>query len=80
MKTYFITAIVLVLILFSIPKNTFAVEAAPRITDMEIIEGLADIRGDIKEIRADIKTLQQQIADLKEGQSRLEARIDNLFM
>ncbi|MBI3813106.1 MAG: hypothetical protein HY279_01385 [Nitrospinae bacterium] len=50
--------------------NAFAVEIAPRISDREIIEGLANIRGDVKELRAEIKRLdegqkaiQQQIAD-----------------
>jgi hypothetical protein len=41
-----------------------AVEVAPRITDREIIEGLADLRGDLKGI--------------KEGQRNLEKRVDEL--
>jgi len=32
----------------------FAVDVAPRISDKEIIEGLADIRGDIKTLRAEM--------------------------
>ena len=42
-----------------IPTLLFAIETAPRISDREIIEGLADIRGDIKEIRANILRLQE---------------------
>ena len=53
------------------PSLLFAIETAPRISDREIIEGLADIRGDIKEIRANILRVQ-------EGQKNLEKRFDDL--
>jgi len=54
-----------------IPSPVIAVERAPRISDREIIEGLSDIRGDIKEIRANIQRLE-------EGQKNLEKRFDDL--
>ena len=58
-------------------SSSFAVEVAPKISDREIIEGLADVRGDIKKLEAkvegDIKELrawqvaiQQQMNDLRE--------------
>jgi seryl-tRNA synthetase len=50
---YFVLALIL---LFT--SQVFAVEVAPRISDREIIEGLANIRGDIKELRAEIKRLE----------------------
>jgi len=53
------------------PSLVIAVEKAPRISDREIIEGLSDIRGDIKEIRANIQRLE-------EGQKNLEKRFDDL--
>ena len=53
------------------PSPVIAVERAPRISDREIIEGLSDIRGDIKEIRANIQRLE-------EGQKNLEKRFDDL--
>ncbi len=53
------------------PSLVIAVERAPRISDREIIEGLSDIRGDIKEIRANIQRLE-------EGQKNLEKRFDDL--
>ncbi len=53
------------------PSLVIAVETAPRISDREIIEGLSDIRGDIKEIRANIQRLE-------EGQKNLEKRFDDL--
>jgi len=53
-----------------VPSLVIAVERAPRISDREIIEGLADIRGDIKEIRANILRLE-------EGQKNLEKRFDD---
>jgi len=37
------------------PTVAFAVEVAPRISDREIIEGLAEIRGDIKRLEAEMK-------------------------
>ncbi len=49
----------------------FAVETAPRISDREIIEGLSNIRGDVKELRAEIKRLD-------EGQKSLEKRFDDM--
>ncbi|MBI4744968.1 MAG: hypothetical protein HY786_00110 [Deltaproteobacteria bacterium] len=49
----------------------FAVEVAPRISDREIIEGLANIRGDVKELRAEIKRLE-------DGQKALEKRFDDM--
>ena len=53
------------------PSLVIAVERAPRISDREIIEGLSDIRGDIKEIRANIQRLE-------EGQKNLEKRFDDV--
>ena len=53
------------------PSMVTTVERAPRISDREIIEGLSDIRGDIKEIRANIQRLE-------EGQKNLEKRFDDL--
>ena len=55
-----------------VPSLVFAVETAPRISDREIIEGLADIRGDIKEIRANILRVQ-------EGQKSLRSEMNSRF-
>ncbi|MBI5186604.1 MAG: hypothetical protein HZA01_12885 [Nitrospinae bacterium] len=66
--------------------NVLAVEVAPRISDREIIEGLANIRGDIKELKAEIKRLdegqraiQQQINDLKESTNKRFDDINGRF-
>lgn len=48
-------------LLFS--SSVFAVEVAPRITDREIIESLA-------ELKAGQRSLQQQIADIKESTNK----------
>src|SRR3972149_750823 len=77
MKKFFI------LLFFSIAllsySAAFAVEVAPRISDREIIEGLADIRGDIKklevELKGDIKELR---AEIKAVDKRFEA-VDKRF-
>ena len=52
-----------------------AVEVAPRISDREIVEGLTEIRGDIKRLEDGQKKLGE---DLKAGEWRLNTRIDDL--
>ena len=68
-KTIVMAVMIAVLIM---PSPLFAIETAPRISDREIIEGLADIRGDIKEIRANILRLQ-------EGQKSLRSEMNSRF-
>jgi peptidoglycan hydrolase CwlO-like protein len=53
----------------------FAVETAPRISDREIIEGLANIRGDIKELKAGQKALEQRFDDMNNSVNK---RFDDL--
>src|SRR3990167_4198209 len=57
---------------FCNPVLGYAVEVAPKISDREIIEGLANIRGDIKEVKADIRRLD-------DGQKNLEKQVDKRF-
>ena len=52
--------LLLVLLLLS-PALLAAVETAPRISDREIIEGLADIKGDIKRLDAEIKAIRVEL-------------------
>ena len=58
-----------------------AVDIAPRISDKEIIEGLADIRGDIKRVEAKLEGLEvklvSEVKRLDEGQKNLEKRMDD---
>ncbi|MBI5748076.1 MAG: hypothetical protein HZA00_03045 [Nitrospinae bacterium] len=61
--------------LLIVTSSVFAVEVAPRISDREIIEGLADIRGDIKDLRAEIKANTEAIRQLREDMNQL--RKDN---
>ena len=57
----------------------FAVEVAPRISDREIIEGLSDIRGDIKKLEEGQNTLKAEINALRtENNARFDA-IDKRF-
>lgn len=70
MRIFLIAAIV---VFISVPA--FAVDVAPRISDREIIEGLADIRGDIKELKAEMKRLEDKIDIVDRG---LNKRIDDL--
>ena len=66
-----------------IPSLGYAIEVAPRISDREIIEGLANIRGDIKEIRADIrgdiKEVKADIRRLEDGQKNLGKQFEKRF-
>ncbi len=52
--------LLLVLLLLS-PALLAAVETALRISDREIIEGLADIKGDIKRLDAEIKAIRVEL-------------------
>ncbi len=48
---------------FVLPYPVFAVEVAPRISDREIVEGLTEIRGDIKRLDARIDALSSKMDD-----------------
>ncbi|MBI5187042.1 MAG: hypothetical protein HZA01_15150 [Nitrospinae bacterium] len=76
MKKFFI--LILYIILYS-PAIVFAVEAAPRISDREIIEELANIRGDIKELRAEIRANTEAVKQLREDNAEAvkQLREDN---
>ncbi len=80
MKNRISGIIFLLTILLSI--DAFAIETAPRISDREIIEGLSDIRGDIKELRAEIKGLEAgvkgDIKRLEAGQIALQQQIADM--
>src|SRR3989338_2378551 len=73
MKKFFISLFFSIAILSY--SAAFAVEVAPRISDMEIIEGLADIRGDIKKLEAKVEG---DIKELKAGQIALQQQINDL--
>ena len=68
--------------LLMITSSVFAVEVAPRISDREIIEGLADIRGDIKkleaEVKGDIKELRAEIKAVDKRFDAIDKRFDDL--
>ena len=85
-----IITIGIIVYLFFISTGATAIEAAPRITDREIIEALTELKAWQKAIQQQITDLKdstnkqidstnKQIADLKEGQKRVEERIDNLI-
>jgi cell division protein FtsB len=78
-KTFILLFFSIALLSYSV---AFAVEVAPRISDREIIEGLADIRGDIKKLEEGQKALQQQVNDLKESNNKrfddINSRFDDL--
>lgn len=61
------------LALFLLSTQALAIERAPRISDKEIIEGLAEIRGDIKELRVEIKRLE-------EGQQNMLREMDQFLL
>ncbi len=63
-------------------RPVFAVDVAPRISDREIVEGLAEIRGDIKRLDAGISSLRSEVKGdiqrLEDGQKTMDKRIDDL--
>jgi hypothetical protein len=84
MRIRLVTVGIIALALFSISKDAFAVEPAStptpqglnrEISDRDIIEGFADIRGDIKELKIEIK---MEIKRLDEGQKALREQITDL--
>jgi septal ring factor EnvC (AmiA/AmiB activator) len=86
MKKDFIIILSLAFCIMYPSANVLAVEVAPRISDREIIENLANIRGDIKELKAEIKRLdegqiaiQQQINGLKESTNKWLDDINKRF-
>jgi len=54
----------------------FAVEVAPRISDKEIIEKLADIRGDIKGFKAEINGIRAEMNGIRAEIKNLEEKQD----
>lgn len=65
---YMKNAVVLIIVVMALVvcgRSAMAVEVAPRITDREIIEGLTEIRGDIKRLEEGQKVSQKQIDDLR---------------
>ncbi len=69
----------ILVMIFLFTSQVFAVEVAPRISDREIIEGLADIRGDIKRLEEGQRALQQQIADTNRRIDDLKESINTRF-
>lgn len=75
----FITIIYLTSLFITYPLAfAFAVEVAPRISDREIIEGLADIRGDIKELKAEINAVRSEIKAVDKRFDAVDKRFDDL--
>jgi|SRR3972149_5198806 len=56
-------------------SSSFAVEVAPKISDREIIEGLADVRGDIKKLEAKVEG---DIKELRVGQVAIQQQMNDL--
>lgn len=57
----------LIIITFFLFSNiTAAIEVAPRITDREIIEGLTELKGDIKRVEGKIEKVEEGQKEVKE--------------
>jgi|SRR3990172_1343605 len=76
-----LTLIATIMLLVNLTRG-FAVEVAPRISDREIIEGLAAIRADIKVLSQRIDGLDKRIDDVEKSLSQridgLDKRIDGI--
>ena len=79
------TVSAIILSVFSAPS--YAVDVAPRISDREIIEKLAEISGSIKKLETDIKGeikrvetgIKGEIKRLDEGQKAILREMDHRF-
>lgn len=76
--------VIVVTVFFAIlPSSVFAVDAAPRITDKEIIKELSDIRGDIKRLETEIKRVEAEmkieIKRLEDGQGQMREEMNQRF-
>ncbi len=49
----------------ALQNMSWAVEVAPRITDREIIEGLVELRGDLKRIEEGQRNIQKRVDDTR---------------
>ncbi|MEK6729990.1 MAG: hypothetical protein AABY74_03840 [Planctomycetota bacterium] len=63
-------------IFFALQRSVIAVDAAPHISDREIVESLTEIRGDIKRLEDCYKKLGE---DLQAVEWRLNKRMDEKF-
>ncbi len=57
--------------------QALAVEVAPRIVDRELIEGLAELRGDLKRIEDGQKNLQKQVDDVRRQVDDVRRQVDD---
>ncbi|SRR3989338_1123112 len=76
MKKTFILILYLASCILYPATIVFAVEVAPRISDREIIEGLADIRGDIKKLEEGQNTLRAEIKAVDKRFDAVDKRFD----
>lgn len=63
-------------IFFALQRSVIAVDAAPHISDREIVESLTEIRGDIKRLEDGQKKLGE---DLQTVEWRINKRMDDKF-
>ena len=78
-RLYLMKNIVVFLFFSSILSSylpVFAVETAPRISDKEIIEGLSDIRGEIKSLKTEIKRLDERFESVDKRFDVVDKRFD----
>ena len=65
--------------LWLVVPSAFAVETAPRISDREIIEGLAELKAGQKVLEGKITGLQRQIDDSKESTNKQFDAVNKRF-
>jgi len=63
----------------SIPAGASAVDVAPRISDREVIESLASIRGDIKRLDQRFEAIDQRFEAIDQRFEAMERQIDRRF-
>jgi nitrogen fixation/metabolism regulation signal transduction histidine kinase len=71
-------AVFALLLVFMAVKPAFAVEVAPRVTDREIVESLANIRGDIKRLEEGIKSLDKRFDQIDKRFEQVDKRFEQV--
>jgi len=74
--------VIIIVIIMSFGKlvcAAHAVEAAPRITDREIIQGLAEIKGEIQGIKARLGSVDKRFEQVDKRFDTMQHNMDNRF-
>ena len=76
---YRVIIIAIIMSFGELGRTAHAVEAAPRITDREIIQGLAEIKGEIRGIKARLDSVDKRFEQVDKRFDVMQHNMDNRF-